>query len=195
MKPITFPALIALSLSVSASRAEPLLGDHALELWSIKGPEVCWTIKEGVLTGANDPEKKGSTIWTKKSYTNFTLTGEFRFSGKIDSGVFIRHEGDQIQIGVSSSLQRDMTGSPYISKLGKYPVEAKNVAERLKEGEWNFFTITAIGNHYTVELNGKQILDYRSDTAVKQGPIGLQVHGGIEMEIQFRDLDVEEMAD
>lgn len=179
--------------TLGTAHAEPLLGTDNFDLWTIKGPAVSWSIKDGVLTGVNDPEKKGSNLWTKKEYEDFTLKGEFKFTGIMDSGVFIRHDGDQIQFGISGSLKRDMTGSPYIAKLGKYPVEAEGVAELLKEGEWNSFTITATGNRYQVELNGSQVLDYKSDTATKKGPIGLQVHGGMEMQIEFRALEVEEL--
>ena len=44
----------------------------------------------------------------------------------VDSGIFIRGENPQnpqIQIGISGSLNRDMTASPYVPKQG-YPIEA-----------------------------------------------------------------------
>ena len=113
------------------------------------------------------------------------------FEGKIDSGVFLRHEKDQIQIGISGSLKRDMTASPYIPGKG-YPVEAKGVAELLKEGEWNTMKITAKGPLYSVELNGKEVMTYTSDTALEKGPIGLQMHAGVAMKIDFRAITVEE---
>ena len=56
--------------------------------------------------------------------------------GTIDSGIFIRTEKQQIQIGESGSLKRDLTGSPYIPGKG-YPVEAENVKELLKMDDWN----------------------------------------------------------
>ncbi|MND03823.1 hypothetical protein D3C83_238250 [compost metagenome] len=63
----------------------------------------------------------------------------------------------------------------------------------LKEGEWNTFTITAKGNHYLVSLNGKQVLDYVSETAIEEGPIGFQVHPGKEMTVDFRKLEVKSL--
>lgn len=85
-----------------------------------------------------------------------------------------------------------MTGSPYISKIGKYPVEAKGVAELLKQGDWNTMRIVAKGNAYSVDLNGKHILDYTSETAKEKGPIGLQVHPNKQMTIEFKNITVEE---
>lgn len=174
---------------ISCAAAEPLLTKDSLDNFDIKGPKECWTVKDGVITGQNVPEKKGSNLWTKTAYKDFTIEGEVRYKNPIDSGVFIRQEGDQIQMGISGSLKRDMTCSPYIAKTGKYPMEA-NVKDIFKDGEWNKFTITAKGNHYLVSLNGKQVLDYTSQTSIEQGPIGFQVHPGVEMKVEFRNLDV-----
>jgi len=164
--------------------------DDKLDNWTIKGPEICWSVKDGILTGSNDPGKKGAILWTKAKYRDFTLTGEFRFSGKIDSGIFIRREGDQIQIGISGSLKRDMTGSPYIAEKRGYPVEAEGVKDLLKTDDWNNFSLIVTGNRYVFHLNGKQVLDYTSETGIEEGPIGLQVHPGVEMKIDFRNLVV-----
>jgi hypothetical protein len=84
-----------------------------------------------------------------------------------------------------------MTASPYIASKRGYPVEAKGIAELLKEGEWNTMKITAKGPIYKVELNGKEVMTYTSETAKEKGPVGLQVHPGKEMKVLFRDLTLE----
>ena len=60
----------------------------------------------------------------------------------------------------------------------------------LKEGGWNTMKITAKGKTYTVELNGKKVLEHEAGTAGEKGPIGLQVHPGLKMKIEFRDVKV-----
>ncbi|SVD75377.1 uncharacterized protein METZ01_LOCUS428231, partial [marine metagenome] len=78
---------------------------------------------DGVLKVQSGPKKKGSILWTTKKYRNFVMEFDFRFGeGVVDSGVHVRNQ-DQIQIGISGSLKRDMTCSPYIPGKG-YPVEA-----------------------------------------------------------------------
>ena len=68
----------------------------------------------------------GIDQWTEKEYKNFEMELGFRFiDGTIDSCIHLRNS-DQIQIGISGSLKRDMTCSPYIPGKG-YPVEAKNI--------------------------------------------------------------------
>ncbi len=191
MKKITIAILLAASAFAQAA-PQPIFDGKTLTGWKITGSED-WTVQDGAIQGQNGPKKKGSILWTEKEYTNFVFQCAFKYEGKIDSGVFLRHENDQIQIGISGSLKRDMTASPYIASTGKYPVEAKGVAELLKEGEWNTLKITAKGSVYTVELNGKEVMTYTSETAKEKGPIGLQVHPGKEMKILFRDLTLEEL--
>ncbi|QTN33105.1 DUF1080 domain-containing protein [Akkermansiaceae bacterium] len=184
----TIACLLAATL-ISHAAPEAIFDGKSLDGWKIKGSEV-WAAKDGILTGTSNEKKQGSILWTEKEYGDFVFQCEFKFEGRIDSGVFLRHETDQIQIGISGSLKRDMTASPYISKIGKYPVEAKGVAELLKEGEWNTMEITVKGNAYGVVLNGKHVMDYTSDTAKDKGPIGLQVHAGVKMAIDFRNITV-----
>ena len=121
------------------------------------------------------------------------LEGEFLMGeGVVDSGFFLRSENDQIQIGISGSLKRDLTGSPYIP--GKsYPVEAKGVKELLKLDDWNSMKIRVVGPTYTVWLNGQQVMTYTSENMPEKGPIGLQLHPNNEMTVAFRNLKVGEI--
>lgn len=189
MKISTLLALFATTLLTQAA-PEALFNGKDLTGWKVNG-FAAWSVKDEILVAHNGPEKKPSILWTEKEFTNFVFETEFRFNGRIDSGVFLRQENDQIQIGVSGSLKRDMTGSPYIASKKGYPVEAEGVAELLKEGEWNRMKITAMGNVYTVELNGKKVVEYTSDTSIEKGPIGLQVHAGLDMKVEYRKLTLE----
>jgi len=123
---------------------QPICNGKDLDGWKVDGADY-WKAKEGILTGESDDQKKNSILWTEKEYSDFAIEGEFRFEGHVDSGFFLRNFDDQIQIGISGSLKRDMTGSPYIASKGNYPVEAEGVPTLLKEGEWNHMKITARG--------------------------------------------------
>jgi hypothetical protein len=182
--------LVSFSAALTALHAEPLIEKDDLSDCSVQGAGDAWTFGGGMLTGRSVEDLKGSILWTKRTFKNFYLKGQFRYTGaEADSGIFLRTEVDQIQIGKSRSLKRDMTGSPYISTLKTYPVEAKAKAA-LGEGSWNDFTITARGGHYVVLINGKEVLNWVSETAIPEGPIGFQIHADITMKIEFRNLEV-----
>lgn len=188
--------LFAILISANAEDPElkPLFNGTDFTNWQEPDDNVWWTIEKGVLTGKSDPERRGSTLWTSKAYTDFILRLDFRFDSEdYDSGVFIRKEAEQIQIGISRSLQRDMTGSPYISGKG-YPVEGVGVSAVLKQDDWNTMVIRAVGNVYTVTLNGQQVLEYASLTAADQGPLGLQIHPNLDMQIAFRNILIAELS-
>ena len=151
-----------------------------------------YTVKDGVLSLKSGPKKKGSVLWTEKEYTDFVVECEFLFGeGTIDSGIHLRNS-DQIQIGISGSLKRDMTASPYIPGKG-YPVEAKNVKKLLKAKDWNHLRIEAKGKTYTTWLQGEKVMTYTSDKAIPKGPIGIQLHGNRNMSIDYRNMKVKEL--
>ena len=180
---LLFPAL-------AGAAPEKIFNGTGLEGWKIQGAAY-WTVADGVLKGESDDKKQNSVLWTEKSYKDFTVELDFKFSGDIDSGIFLRHENEQIQIGTSRSLKRDLTGSPYIGSKRGYPQEASGVKELLKPDDWNHMKIVAKGNTYTVSLNGKQVIEYVSDTAKESGPVGLQIHPGVKMKIEFKNVTVE----
>ncbi len=185
-------AAASFMISLTAGYAEEIFDGRSLDGWEVKG-DACWSAADGILTGQNTPAKKGSILWTRKSYKDFKLDLEFRYNGRIDSGVFLRNDNEQIQIGFSGLMRRDLTCSPYIASKRGYPAEAEGVAGLLKEGEWNRMTIVARGDVYTVSLAGKEVLTYKSDGATESGPIGVQVHQGMDMKIEFRNLTVKEL--
>ena len=151
-----------------------------------------YNVINNVLEIRSGPKKKGSVLWTEKEYGNFEMELEFRFiGGTIDSGIHLRNS-DQIQIGISGSLKRDMTCSPYIPGRG-YPVEAKNIQKILKSKGWNQMKIRAVGPKYPDWLQGQEVMNYESGSAKKEGPIGIQLHGNRSMKIDFRNLSINEI--
>ncbi len=194
---ITILSIVWLGLPVAEPGPKPIFTGTDLSGWEVPegNAEKGWyQAVEGELRIQSSPDKKGSVIWTEQSFRDFIVELEFKFGeGIIDTGVHLRNM-DQIQIGISGSLKRDMTGSPYIPGKG-YPVEAEGVAELLKLDDWNAMKIQAIGKQYTVWLNGKQVMTYESDSAIEEGPIGLQLHGGKDMAVTYRSIRLAELGE
>lgn len=190
---LVLPAMVALaSLSIAAEpELPPIFNGRDLSGWKVPA-EPYWKVVDGVLVGANDEAKKGSMLYTEKSYGDVILEGEVRWTGEIDSGFMLRKPEVQVQIGVSRSLKRDMTCSFYV---GKYPEEAqaKRAGELLRPGDWNRIRVEARGDTFTVFLNGQQVSRYTDAKYKDPGPIGLQIHAGLVMQVEFRDLRAREL--
>ena len=78
------------------------------------------------------------------------------------------------------------TGTP----LDKTDAEIK--AKIKPVGEWNDAVVIADGNHITYSINGEvttEMID-NSPKACKDGVIGLQMHGGHTMTLQFKDIKI-----
>ena len=180
---------------VAGPKLKPIFNGKNLSGWEVPdgNDEAGWyKAVEGVLKIQSGSKKKGSILWSKKKYRNFVVEFEFRMGeGRVDSGMHVRTK-DQIQIGISGSLNRDMTCSPYIPGKG-YPVEAKNIKKLLRPKDWNTMRIQAIGKEYTVWLQGEKVMTYKSDSAIDEGPIGIQLHGGRNMAIDYRKLKLAEL--
>ena len=195
--------LAKVAISVTLMSVSPAPGDdHALPSafngrdlsgWVVPEGNVWFIADEGVLHVTSGPNKKAANLWTEKQYGNFVMEFEFKMGkGTVDSGIFVRKESEQIQIGESGSLKRDLTASPYISGKG-YPVEAEGVKELLRLEDWNEMTIVAKGRNYTVWLNGVFVMTYNSESAAQKGPIGIQLHGNRDMALDYRNIRIAEL--
>jgi Domain of Unknown Function (DUF1080) len=192
-KHILWALLCAASLlHAQAPKMIKIFNGKNLAGWKAPEGNIWWSAGRGQLLAQSSVDKKGTILWTEKSYTNFVVQLDFKMGdGVIDSGVFLRSDNDQVQIGISGSLKRDMTGSPYIPGL-RYPVEAKGVQALLKLKDWNQLKIKVVDKTYTAWLNGVEVMTYTSEKIPATGPIGLQLHPGNEMSIRFRRIMVAE---
>ncbi len=184
-------SFILLMAVVSTQAQDPKLkkifNGKNLKGWVEPANNVWWTVNDGILFVKSTAEKKGSILWTESKYENFIIQADFLMGdGTVDSGIFLRSEHDQIQIGISGSLKRDLTASPYIPKKG-YPVEAK-VKDILKLKDWNTMKVKVVGSTYTVWLNGTEVMTYTSDNMPASGPVGFQLHPGNEMSCSFKNI-------
>ena len=174
-----------------------LFDGKTLDGWTCTPEEVSghWRVEEGMLVGEN-PDQLASILWTTGQFGNFELEMEYMTpSGDYDSGVFLRGESHQVQIGISRSLQKDMTGCIYapVDEQGSYPAQTDKIAEFHRAGEWNHLRIMVSGNRIQTFLNGEPFVDYQAVRIPEEGPVGLQLHAGVHMVIQFRNIRIREL--
>lgn len=192
-------ALAALIVSASAAeiKMESAFNGKDLAGWQNAQNNEFWKAVDGVLVGENNAAKKGNMLYTEKSYQDAVIECEVRFSGDIDSGIMMRKDEKgkkdiQMQIGVSRSLKKDMTCAFYV---GKYPEAgwAPKVATLWKNNDWNKIRFQAKGDTYTVWLNGEQVSNYVDAGYPKAAPIGLQIHPGVVMKVEYRNISIGEI--
>lgn len=187
---VTLLGITLPSQAIAQSSVPAAFNGNDLSGWVVPDDNIWWKAGDGILSVKNGPEQKASILWTTAEYGDFIVDLEFKMGkGVVDSGVFLRYDKEQIQIGNSGSMKRDMTASPYIAGKG-YPVEAEGVEALLQVAGWNKLTIVAIGQNYSVWLNNKKVMTYDSESAIEKGPIGLQLHANREMSIEFRNVKI-----
>lgn len=206
MKVRPFALTLFLSLAViAASRADepklvPLFNGKDLTNFKAEGSQPFWRIENGILIGENDAAKKGHYLWTEKEYRDFVLEFDARWKSTtdrgVDTGIEMRKPKIQLQLGVSGSLRVDMTGSFYTGGKPAYPEagQAKEAKKLLKpEGEWNTFRIEAKGDTFICWINGQKASEYTDPKFSGAAPLGLQIHGNVEMKVEYRNLRIAEL--
>ena len=185
-------------------------GKDSLGSWAcfhdpvVKNAEEVWSLKDGVLTCKGQPK---GYLYTKKSYTDFTLKLQWRWApgekpGK--GGVLFRMTGDHKNWPTSLEAQINAGGEGDLIGLVGY--DLKGPAERYRTmdhevfgkltfltkakqaakaaGEWNDYEITAKGGAVTLRLNGVEV-NRATDCGIVAGPILLTSEGN---PIQFRNI-------
>jgi len=169
--------------------ARPLFEGTSFAGWKIAPDNPYWSFSpDGILTAENDPALHGYDLYTEKSYKDVEFEIEFRYTGNADSGIYLRKPLIQIQIGVSSSLHAEKTASLFQEgKGGGYIANATNTDQLLKPNDWNTLHFIAQGDTLKVWLNGTHVLTTSIAQFPNPAPLGLQLHPGVKMKIQFRN--------
>jgi hypothetical protein len=186
--------------AATADEGEKVAFDgKSLAGWEVrpdKDTEGHWSVKDGVIVAEN-VNMKGSHLWTADDYRDYELDLEYQTSSDYyDTGVMLRGDGHQVQIGISGSLKKDMTGCIYApkDKRGSYPGTTDKIAAVHKIGDWNHLRIILTGKRIQTFLNGEPFVDYTGLAINDKGPIGLQLHAGHHMKIQFRNIKLKELS-
>lgn len=192
------PVLALGTLTSCNDRGTDLFDGHTLSGWECEPAGLIsdWKAENGILTGEN-ADSLASIIWTLDQYGDFEVELEYMTPSKdYDSGIFIRGESHQVQIGISRSLGKDMTACIYApgDDRGSYPGQTDRVTEVHKEGEWNHLKVIVTGKRIQTFLNGEPMVDYTGVVIPEVGPVGLQLHGGVHMVMHFRNIRLKEIG-
>jgi hypothetical protein len=153
---------------------------------SVAGAKGDWKVINGALVcGGTVP----SWISTAESFSDYRLTLEFRGSQDVNSGVFLRSQKEG-QPHVTGYELQIWDNQPAGFNTGSLVGSVKAGQTKLVGDEWNKYDITAQGDHFTVVLNGKTVLDAR-DSKHSAGVIGFQCQK--DNRIEFRNIKLKRM--
>lgn len=153
----------------------------------------------GVLTSYGG---MGLFWYSLRKYKDFVLELEYKCSQpKTNSGIFIRVpdfviSDEYIYHSFEIQIADDQEGSHKTGAV--YDAEPPSTDASNPTGEWNHYRITLKGNHITVELNGKEVVDWEAKPSgkvkdfSKEGYIGLQNHDW-DTTVSFRNIYVKEL--
>lgn len=151
------------------------------------GSKVNWKVADGVIT-ATEGEK--GVLHTTSPFADYVLKVDFRAPQQTNSGIFLRTPAVPLDAAVDcyelNIAEPDLSPFPTGSFVNRQKGTGKG-----KPGEWQTFTVKAVGGHFQVDLDGQQVLDYQDAKPVGRGFIGLQFNQG---KIEFRNVKLKPLG-
>jgi hypothetical protein len=183
--------MLALLLSLASDRS--IFDGRTLDGWEIVGGGK-WSVEAGVLKGQCVKTDEQGVLVYKKPVRDFSARLQFRISGG-NSGFYFRTErlkeqpllrGFQAEVDAIEDVggMWSTDGRGWVSK----PTAEVHAATRFKPGEWTDLFVSAKGTHYVIRLNGQTTVELDDAKGRKEGWIGLQLHGGMDMTVEFRSI-------
>jgi putative heme-binding domain-containing protein len=192
--------------------AKSLFNGKDLSGW--KGDPDLWSVKDGLIHGtSHDKKLSGNTflIWQGGDLEDFHLVYEARCFGN-NSGVMYRSEVVDDNKFVMRGSQCDLhPNAPYLAMLygekergivtkrgetmvidetGKKKVVSSFVPKALDITQWITYEIICKGNHIVHKVNGEVAINLTDNDKkrIRKGRIGLQLHAGKPMKVDFRNI-------
>jgi hypothetical protein len=200
MLPLKRALLVSLLFSTVAWAAEsewkPLWDGKTLGGWHEIGKGE-WTIEDGQIVGRHSKaEKEYSHLVTNAVYGDFIARFKFK-SVEGNSGFYFRIEEDPKAFSGVCGFQAEIdpkndVGGLYETNGRSWVVQPtpEQVKSFFKPGEWNDMTVSAEGTKVKVTVNGHTTAEIDDPKGRKQGRIALQVHGGQDGLVYFKDLEI-----
>lgn len=184
--------MLSLLLAVSA---EKIFDGKTLVGWEAVGGGK-WTVEGGAIKGICTKDDEQGLLVYKKPVKDFFAKFQFRISTG-NSGFYFRGEptkeqplikGFQAEVDAIEDVGGiwETGGRGWVFK----PTAEIHAKTRFKPGEWSRMEVSAIGQRYIVKLNGATVTDITDDQGRTEGIIALQLHGGMDMTVEFKDIEL-----
>jgi len=162
-------------------------------------PGGTWAVEEGTIVGRSPAsDARHGLLVTDRRYKDFVLDVTFK-AMRGNSGVYFRSDVVGGTEGVRG-LQAEV--DPQLDIGGLYETNGRawvvkpgpaKVATYYKPNAWNTMRITAKGRDITVTINGIVSAEVKNDPGNAEGYIALQLHGGQDMLVMYKNIRIREL--
>lgn len=173
-----------------------LVSDSIFDGKTLNGWEVVggghWSVESGVLKGQCTQQDEQGILVYKEPVKDFTASFEFRIK-EGNSGFYFRAEriaeqplvkGMQAEVDAIEDVGGiwETAGRGWVFK----PTPEIHAKTKFRPGEWSKMEVSAMGAHYKIVLNGHTVTDIEDLSGRREGCVALQLHGGMDMTVEFR---------
>lgn len=194
------------------------------DLTGWEGGSQWWSVKDGCLTGVTDGTLRYNRfiIWRGGTLKNFELRVEVKATPGGNSGINYRSQhrpelGDWVVTGYQCDVvanRADYNGMLYeergrrilahtgekvvIDREGQPWVVEKLPVKEFPAGQWHNYRILVRGNHHQHWIDEQptvDVIDLDEKNRALEGVLAVQVHVGPAMEIQYRNIYLQDLPD
>jgi hypothetical protein len=190
-----FAVMLLTVSSIQAQRWISLFNGKNLEGWHIL-PGGEWKVQEGIIAGTSTAaEPKHGLLVSDSVFADFEIEISYK-AVKGNSGLYFRAQEVEDAVGVygfQAEIDPDKDAGGLYETGGRAWVVQPTAAAVKKwylPGKWNKMKVRAVGKEITVWVNGKQTAHLTNDPGRTAGRIALQLHGGMDMEVYFREVRI-----
>lgn len=192
-------ACIFLNTGCKDNNWKPLFDGESLNGWHTL-PGGNWKVENGVIVGTSDKsDERHGMLVSDDTYHDFEIRIKYK-AIEGNSGLYFRAKEVGGQYGVEG-FQAEI--DPLNNAGGLYETSGRgwvvqpdsaDVKKWYKPGEWNTMTVRAEGNSVVVQVNGMKTAEIRNDPGRTEGHIALQLHGGQDMHVLFKDMEIRTLS-
>jgi len=173
--------------------------DMGIPTW-LKGfstlPGGKWEVVDGVLVGSSQrSEGRHGLLISDAKYTDFTIRLQYKAVAG-NSGFYFRSEKVKGAVGVHG-FQAEIDAANDVGGLYEtggrawvVKTEPKAIEKFFKPGQWNWMTVSAHGRRIVVHVNNVKTAELKNDKGRTEGHIALQLHGGQDMRVEVKDIEI-----
>jgi hypothetical protein len=175
-----------------------LFDGKTLKGWhTIPGGE--WKVEDGAIVGRSDKtDQRHGLLVTDKSYQDFEIRIRYK-AIKGNSGLYFRVDEVGGVVGVNgfqAEIDPDRDAGGLYETGGRAWVvqpSAEEVKKWYKPNQWNQMSVRAEKGNIVVHVNGHKTAELFNDPGRRKGHIALQLHGGQDMHVLFKDIELREL--